>query len=358
MQTRNLSFSEAIRESIYQSMKSNKNTCIIGEGVPDPKSIFGTTKNLSQTFPNRVFDMPLSENAVTGICIGLAINGFKPILVHQRLDFSFLSLDQIINNAAKWHFMFNKEYKVPIVIRMIIGRGWGQGPQHAQNFQALFSMIPGLKVIMPSTPYSVKGLLNSAIKDNNPIIFIEHRWLYSITEHVPTRYYNLPLEKSIILKKGFSLSLVAISFMVIESLKAIKIIEKYLKISIELIDLSCLNPIDFRTIKSSIKKTRNLLIVDTANEISSIGSFILSKLTQDDCKIFKNSPKVMTTPNYPVPTSHFISKNYYISVFDIIKTIVEILKIKIDKNVFLQMKRESKKIEPHDVPYKNFSGPF
>src|SRR3989344_8027985 len=166
---RQLKYFEAIREAIEQCMEENKNVFIIGEGVPDPKGIFGTTLGLKQKFGDkRVLDMPLSENGLTGVCIGAALTGLRPILTHQRLDFSLLSIDQIINNAANWHYMFGGQLKVPLVIRMIIGRGWGQGAQHSQNLQALFAHIPGLKVVMPSQPHNAKGLLMASIADPNP----------------------------------------------------------------------------------------------------------------------------------------------------------------------------------------------
>ena len=157
---RKIRFFEAIREAIGQSMEKDDSVFVIGEGVPDPKGIFGTTLGLQEKYgTNRVLDMPVSENGMTGVCIGAALTGLRPILIHQRLDFSLLSLDQIINNAAKWHYMFGGRLSVPLVIRLIIGQGWGQGAQHSQNLQALFAHIPGLKVVMPSNAYDAKGLL-------------------------------------------------------------------------------------------------------------------------------------------------------------------------------------------------------
>ena len=358
MLNRNITFHEAINEATTECMVRDKNVVIIGEGVPDPKGIFGTTSNLIKKFKNRVFDMPLSENAVTGICIGASLRGIKPILVHQRIDFSLLSLDQIINNAAKWFFMFNKEYNVPIVIRMIIGRGWGQGPQHSQNLQGLFSQIPGLKVVMPTTPYRTKGLLISAIKDKNPVIFLEHRWLYNISEYVPKKYYELDIHKCHKVKNGDSITIVALSFMVIESIKAINIIEKYLNITIELIDLTSINPLDMFTIKKSVQKTGHLIIVDTSHNIASIGHVIISKLMSSNIKILKKEPKIIADPDYPSPTSHYLTRKYYNSPYDIINNIIQMLDLNVSKDLLSIFKNDSKKTEPHDVPYNNFQGPF
>ncbi len=184
-------FSEAIREALFVAMEADSGVLCYGLGVTDPKGVFGTTMGLEEKFgSNRVFDMPTSENAMTGIGIGASLNGFRPVLTHQRLDFALLSLDQIINNAAKWRFMFGGARGVPITIRMIIGRGWGQGPTHSQNLQALFGHIPGLKVVMPSTAKDAKGLLLSSIFDPDPVIFLEHRWLHSMVEDVPEGDYR------------------------------------------------------------------------------------------------------------------------------------------------------------------------
>ena len=179
---REIKFGEAIREAIDICMRDDKSVFIIGEGVPDPRGIFGSTLGLKEKYGgDRVLDMPLSENGMTGVCIGAALKGMRPIMTHQRMDFALLSMDEIINNAAKWHYMFGGKINIPLVVRMIIGRGWGQGAQHSQNLQALFAHIPGLNVIMPTTPYDVKGLLISSVENNNPVIFIEHRWPVSYT---------------------------------------------------------------------------------------------------------------------------------------------------------------------------------
>ena len=184
-------FSEAINEALFECLKEDNKTICFGLGIGDPKEIFGTTKNLVKNFGSkRVFDTPTSENALTGIAVGAAINGSKVIMTHQRLDFALLSLDQIINNAAKWHYIFNGKYKVPITIRLIIGRGWGQGPTHSQALHGLFSHIPGLKVMTPFFSSDAKNLLIQAIRDPNPVIFIEHRWLHGQKGKIKKRRFN------------------------------------------------------------------------------------------------------------------------------------------------------------------------
>ena len=155
---------DAIRDALETAMSIDDRVVVIGEGVPDPKGIFGSTVGLQERFgKNRVFDMPLIENAATGICVGAAMSGLRPILTHQRIDFALLSMDQIVNVAAKISYMFNGQLSAPLVIRAIIGRGWGQGPQHSQSLQAMFSHVPGLRVVMPATPVDAKGMMLSAI---------------------------------------------------------------------------------------------------------------------------------------------------------------------------------------------------
>ena len=181
MKTRNLKFTEAINEAMILSMKRQKNVVCYGLGVDDPKRIFGTTKNLKEIFGSkRVFDVPASENALTGIGIGSSLNGLRPVMVHQRLDFFLYAMDQLINGAAKWSYVFGGVKSLPLTIRLIIGRGWGQGPTHSQSLQSLFLHIPGLKIVMPSNSYQAKGLLNAAIFDNKENNFKDKQLILNV----------------------------------------------------------------------------------------------------------------------------------------------------------------------------------
>jgi pyruvate/2-oxoglutarate/acetoin dehydrogenase E1 component len=241
---RELTYAQAVLEATDQCMAEDPSVYIMGLGVTDPKGVFGTTLGLKEKHGDkRVLDMPVSENGMTGVAIGSALVGMRPIMTHQRIDFMLLALDQIINNAAKWHYMFGGKMKVPLTIRLLIGRGWGQGPQHSQSLQSLFTHIPGLKVVMPFTPYDAKGLLVSAIKDDNPVIYIEHRWLHNITGIVPEEIYAVPLGKARIVKEGKDITIVSSSHMVLETMKAADYLEKD-GISTEVIDLRTLLPLD------------------------------------------------------------------------------------------------------------------
>ena len=257
-----ITYAEAIREALDYCLGQDDDVFVIGEGVPDPKRIFNTTAGLLEKYgPKRIMDMPLSENALTGVCIGSALLGMRPVMVHQRADFAYLALDQIINNAAKWNYMFNGQGQVPIVIRMIIGRGWGQGPQHSSSPQALFSHIPGLKVVMPTRPHDAKGMLIEAIEDNGPVIFLEHRWLHHMKEPVPEGPFREPLGKARVARSGRSLTMAAFSYSVIEAIKIADVFKKY-GIDIEVVDMRSASPMDHQTVVSSVRKTGHLLVLD------------------------------------------------------------------------------------------------
>ena len=325
---RELSYADALREAHEICLDKYQNSYLMGLGVPDPKGIFGTTLGLEERFgADRVFDIPLSENAMTGVAIGSAITGLRPILTHQRLDFALVSIDQLVNQAAKWYYMFNGVMNVPIVIRMIVGRGWGQGPQHSQSLHAWFSHVPGLKVVMPSSPYDAKGLLIAAIEDNNPTVVIEHRWLHSVKGRVPLGYYKCSLDKAKVIKKGNILTLIGISFMTIECIKASRALSK-IGIDIELIDLISIRPIDFQTIKKSVLKTKRLIVVDQADKSCSVASEIIASIAEEQDLILHAPPKRISLPPYPAPTSHFGCSGYYPSSLDIAKTVLHILKLK------------------------------
>ena len=204
-----------------RNLYENPKFLISGLGVSDPKGVFGTTFGLSEKYgSHRVLETPTSENAMTGIGVGLAISGFQPLMVHQRLDFFILAMDQLVNSAAKWHFMFGGQSSVPITIRLITGRGWGQGPTHSQNLHSWFAHIPGLKVVMPSFASEVASLLQASIDDPNPVIFIEDRWIHNQQVDAMDPRIEKPIElgKARVCKSGTQITVVSSGYMSIESL--------------------------------------------------------------------------------------------------------------------------------------------
>jgi len=354
---RELTYSQALLEGLRQSMERDSSVIVIGEGVPDPKSIFGTTAGLQEQFgTKRVFDMPLAENGMTGVCIGAALDGLRPVMVHQRIDFSLLALDQIINNAAKWHYMFDGAVAVPLVIRVLIGRGWGQGPQHSQSLQALFAHIPGLRVVMPTTARDAKGLLIAAIQDNNPVIFIEHRWLHHIRDHVPVDFYPTPLDQARVVRKGNDVTVVATSYMLIEVLRAAQLLADY-GIEVEVIDLRSIKPIDIETIINSVQQTKHFMVADTGWLTGGVTAEIVAQVTEQAFHVLQQPPVRIASPDHPVPTSHFMADDYYPEAETIAERIVHLL----GKNQTVDLATimtTLRRPEPRDVPYRDFHGPF
>ncbi|MBU1196529.1 MAG: alpha-ketoacid dehydrogenase subunit beta [Proteobacteria bacterium] len=351
---RELNYTQAILEGTDQCMTENPAVYIMGLGVTDPKGIFGTTLGLKEKHgEKRVLDMPVAENGMTGIAIGSALTGMRPILTHQRIDFMLLSFDQIINNAAKWHYMFGGKMKIPLVIRLLVGRGWGQGPQHSQSLQAIFAHIPGLKVVMPTTPYDAKGLLVSAIRDDNPVIYIEHRWLHGIFGPVPEETYEVPIGKAKLVREGNDITIVSLSYMTLEAIKAAELLEKE-GIHAEIIDLRSVKPIDENTIMTSVAKTGRLIVVDGTWKSLGVPSEIITLVTEKIFDSLKSAPKRITFPDFPTPTSPALAQHYYPRAIHIINAA--------RKTMGLEEKTEEQmgitQNNPLDVPDQSFKGPF
>ena len=354
---RNIKFYQSIKEALDLSMLRDKKVVLMGLGVTDPKGIFGTTKDLEKKFgSSRVIETPTSENAITGIALGAAIKGLRPVLTHQRVEFALLSMEQIINQLSKWHFMSAGKQKVPIVIRMIIGKGWGQGPQHSQSLEVLFSHIPGLKVVAPSNAYDAKGLMIESIKDNNPVIFFEHRWVHDIYGNVPKKSYNIKIGKAKTIKKGKDITIVSFS----EALVQVMRLYKFLKINginPEIIDLRTLRPIDKNTIINSSKKTGKLLVVDNSWTTYGVSAEIMSIVTESIFKKLKKSPQRIGIKNLLIPSTRELAKHCYLDSKNILEKIVSITGKKINKkrkNLFLK----EMTTYDSDIPYKDFKGPF
>lgn len=262
--TRTISYAQAICEATDQEMALDPSVVLLGQGVDDFKGFVGTTKGLIKKYgPKRVMDTPLSEDGMTGVAIGMALAGLRPIHTHIRMDFTLLAMNQIVNIAAKSRYMFGGSVKIPLTVRTVIGRSWGQGAQHSQGLHALFAHVPGLKVVAPSTPFDAKGCLVSAIRDDNPVIFVEHRMAHLSQGIVPEESYTVPLGKARVLALGGDVTIVGISHMVVECLRAAHQLAG-VGIQSEVIDPVTINPLDVDTIVVSARKTQRLVVVDTA----------------------------------------------------------------------------------------------
>lgn len=341
---REITYAQAISEATVQALEKNPDMFVIGEGVDDPVGIFGTTREAYVRFGSkRVMDMPIAENGMTGIALGTAVMGMHPLLVHARADFILLAMDQMINHAAKWNYMYGGKMSAPLTIRAIIGRGWGQGPQHSQSLQSLFVHIPGLKVVMPTTPYDAKGLLIACLEDKNPTIFIEHRSLYKEKGEVPEECYSLPLGKARIRKVGQDLTIVGISYGVIGALQASEILKKY-NVDVEVIDLVSLKPWDKEMILSSLEKTGRLMIVDTDWKMCGMSSEISAVMAEEGWKCLRAPIKRVGLAESPAPTSYKLEEFYYPSVKEIVDTALSMLGKNEQKEKLVLENGENKKI--------------
>lgn len=324
---RGITYREAIREALEQLLGKDNSIFILGEGVDDPVAIFGTTLGLCEKFgKERIIDIPIAENGLTGIAIGAAIAGMKPIFVHMRMDFLLMSMDQIVNHAAKWFYMTGGKVNIPLVIRSIIGRGWGSAAQHSQALHSLFTHIPGLKVVMPATPYDAKGLLIAAVNDGNPVLFCEHRWIYDYVGYVPQEMYEVPIGQGQIRKVGNDVTVVAISQMLYDTIKAAKILKTY-GVDVEIIDPRTLKPLDENLILSSVKKTGRLVIADVGCKTSGISAEIIARIVEKEHAILKAPIERVCLPDTPTPASPSLEKNYYPTKERIIESVEKVMGI-------------------------------
>jgi pyruvate dehydrogenase E1 component beta subunit len=323
---RKITYAQAINEALEQVMQKDKKVFVIGQGVTSPWYVGSTCEGLVKKFgEKRVIDTPVSENAVTGTAVGAALSGARPVLIFPRMDFMYLAMDQIINQAANWHYMFGGKVNVPLVIRGIINRGGEQAAQHSQAIQAIFAHIPGLKVVMPSTPYDAKGLLISAIYDGNPVVYIDDSWLYKEEGNVPQKIYKVPIGKGFIRKRGKNITVVATSYMVPQAIIAAKELKKE-RIDAEILDLRTIKPLDKKLILNSVKKTGRLLIVDAAWKSFGIGAEVSAIVSENIPRALKAPIKRLALPDIPAPASNALENAYYLEKNDIIKSIKSIIK--------------------------------
>lgn len=323
---RKLSYVEAIREAFDQALAQDGRVFIMGQGVDDPTAMFGATVGLHKKYGrNRVFDVPLSENALTGIAIGAALTGMRPIYLHNRPDFLLLAMDQIVNHASKWSYMFGGNGNVPLVIWSPVGRGWGTAAQHSQALQGLFMHVPGLRLVMPSTPYDAKGLIISSIIDENPVIIIEHRWLFKHTGYVPEKLYSIPLGQGVIRRAGKDITIAGVSYMIIEALRAAEELQKE-GIDVEVIDLRTLKPLDEGIILESLKKTGRLLVTDTGWKTGGISAEITAIAAEKGFNYLRKPVRRVACPDVPTPAGYTLEAKFYPGVVDIIESVKELMK--------------------------------
>jgi len=324
-----LAYSQTIHETLKQLMEKDKNIILIGQGVTSPWYVGTTTAGLIEKFgERRVVDTPVSENGITGVSAGAAMAGLRPILVHPRMDFMYYAMDQIANHISNWYFMFGGQTNIPLVIWGIVNRGGEQAAQHSQANHSIFMHLPGIKIVAPSNPYDAKGLLVSAVYDDNPVLFMDDRWLYQIEGETPESLFKVPIGKASVKKEGKDVTLVSISYMVVECLKAAKKLSNE-GIDVEVIDLRSLKPLDKNLLFESIKKTGRLVIADGGWKTGGIAAEISAMVAENILIRYLKSPiKRICLPDTPAPASSALEKIYYPDMNDIIKEIRKLIRNK------------------------------
>jgi pyruvate dehydrogenase E1 component beta subunit len=349
-----------LNQAFDESLKDDSKVMLFGLGVGDVGAVFGSTKNLQLKHgADRVFEIPLSENAVTGMALGLAIQGFRPVMVHQRADFSFTSAEQIINQIAKTSYMSGDVYKVPLVIRMIVGRGWGQGPTHAQSPHSIFSQVPGLHVVAPATPTDGYHLMKQSIANDYPVIFIEHRWLHQTIEKLGDSTKVLKITDAKIMKPGKDLTLISLSYGVIECIKIAEVLSK-INVSAEVINLRSIQPWDRVTVLQSVAKTKKVALLDTGHVEFGLTGELSSIIYSELFGLLSHPILRFGLPMVPTPSSAALAIDHYPSIEDMLTNIKTHFNFNYDSRKAIKIFNEKfpYKSEYQDQPDIGTVGPF
>ncbi|MFP4021599.1 MAG: alpha-ketoacid dehydrogenase subunit beta [Halanaerobium sp.] len=301
---RTITVKDALKEAIIEEMDRDENVFVMGEDIAEHGGIYGVTQGLLDKYgKERIRNTPISESALIGSALGAAITGMRPIAELMYIDFTAVAMDQIVNQAAKMRYMFGGKVDVPLVIRTQGGGGRGSAAQHSQSLEAWFMHVPGLKVVMPSTPYDAKGLLKTAIRDDNPVMFIEHKMAYSFKGEVPEEEYTIPFGKADIKREGSDVTLIANSYLLPRAIEAAEKMEKEEGISTEIIDPLTLVPFDEETIIKSVSKTGRLIVTHEAVKRGGFGAEIAAKIYESDAFYYLDAP-LQRVAGLEVPTPY------------------------------------------------------
>jgi pyruvate dehydrogenase E1 component beta subunit len=306
-----LTYAEALREAHAQLLASDESVFVFGQGLWSPWYVGSSMKDLDKEFGrDRIIDSPVSENATTGACVGAALAGMRPIVVHPRMDFMLLAVDPIVNQAANWSYMFAGKIGAPVVIRAIINRGGEQAAQHSQSVHAMFAHVPGMKVVMPATAYDAKGLLISAVYDGNPVMYIDDRWLYAEESHVPEEMYKVPIGVAAVRRPGDDVTIVASSWMTAESLKAADVLAAQ-GISCEVVDLRSIKPWDREQVFASVRKTGKLIVADGGWRTCGFSAEVAAEVAGEAFQYLRAPIARVALPDTPAPMSKALEREYY-----------------------------------------------
>lgn len=322
-------YASAISEALCEAMDRDKDIFVTGIAADYKSGLFGSTTEVIERFaPDRIFDAPSMENAMAGIAIGAAAVGKRPVILHPRADFMFLALDQMINLASKWRYMYDGNAgSVPVVMRGVIGRGWGQGATHSQSIQSVVAHFPGINVIMPTFADDAKGLMMTALKVDTPTIILEHRLLFNIEAEVPEGEYYVPFGKARIVTEGTDVTVVTSSFMTIEAQVAIEALKES-GVSVELIDIRSIRPLDTKTIIESVKKTGRLVVADTSWAFCGVSAEILAVVSESAFSALKAPPIRIGLADVPAPVSKPLEDAFYPKASDIARAISTLMNAK------------------------------
>jgi acetoin:2,6-dichlorophenolindophenol oxidoreductase subunit beta len=323
---RQLKYWQALSEGIVQAMERDASIFMTGIAVDYASGIFGSTVEATKRFgPKRVFDAPAMENALTGIAVGAAAVGKRPIIVHPRNDFMFLAFDNLLNLATKWKYMFGGQNgAAPVVVRAVVGRGWGQGATHSQSTHAPLAHFPGLTVAMPAFPADAKGLMLSALQHSGPVVILEHRTLYETVGEVPEEPVPTPFGKAAVVRQGKDITIVATSFMAYEAVHAADELAKN-GIQAEVVDLRTIRPLDEDTILQSVRKTGRLIVADTSWELCDTTSEVAALVAEKGFSSLKAPVRRIANANCPAPVSQPLEKAFYPSASTIAKAAMAML---------------------------------
>lgn len=318
--TRELTYSQAVREALQLAMRRDEKVFMLGEDIGVYGGAFGVSDGLLEEFgPERVRDTPISEAVIAGTAVGAAMTGMRPVAEIQFMDFITLSMEQLVLQGAKIRFMFGGKATVPMVLRTPAGSGTGAAAQHSESLEAWFVHVPGLKVVMPSTPYDAKGLLLAAIEDNNPVIFVEHKLLYKTKGHVPEGYYTVPLSQSEVKRAGRDLTVVATSIMVPRALEAADILAQE-GIELEVVDPRTLKPYDAATVTQSVIKTGKALVVHEAPKTGGFGGEVVAEIVSGEAFDYLDAPvRRLAGLDVPIPYNRELERAAVPQVEDIVR---------------------------------------
>ena len=312
------SYAEALSQGLGQAMEMDPGVIVIGQLVDYAPAVFGSTTGLAERFGvERVRDFPVAESAMTALGIGAAVGGMRPVLVHHRLDFMIYSLDAIVNWLSLWRFKSNGRSSAPVTIRAIVGRGWGQGPQHSKSLHAWFAHIPGLKVAMPATAFDAKGLLLESVFGEDPVIMIEHRSLFGLKDRVPEIPYRVRFGRAVVRRAGEQVTLVAAGVMVPFSLRvAAQLAEQ--GVSAEVIDLRTVSPLDHQTVCRSVEKTGRLVVLDPTWLSFGMASEVVARVAERHGRSLRADPLRIAHPDSHTPMSSALETVYYPREADVV----------------------------------------